>query len=384
MDRRVPRLALTVALVALAAPVRAAPRPPGTLVAYSFEEADLATGPDTFAAFENARGRVDLSTEIPFSGWASIRIEDAPGDGDFPELQGYFERRAEGELYVHFALLVAEADEPFNVALAGPEGFSLGPDGISFWMQLEQGALRHVSDSISRRLVDVRPFVWYGIDLTMHLGRGTYDLRIVEEGREEPIVDLHETPSAASAPRSAVDKFSFIGDLPGRDRSRTVYFVDDVLVGVDQALRQVPFAAPGRRTLFFDRCWKATLRAEVPAAPCPRPAARTPDEPRGLRFEEILRGGDARGALELADAVLIGGGLDDESAVAWRERAAAAAHFLGLDADAEAYLEEARARAPVRASILVALSDLAHLRGDLAAERELREAVYGSLALDRY
>jgi hypothetical protein len=380
MARRLPRLALSVAL-ALAAPAAEAVDRRGLLVAYSFEEEGLATGPDTFSIYEHARGRVDLSAEMALSGWASIRIEDAPGDGDFPELQGYFPRRSTGRLFVHFALLVAEPDEELNVALAGPAWFALAPDGIAFWLQLVDGELRHVSDSISKRLLVVRPFVWYAVDLAMDLDAGTYDLRIREEDLSEPVVSLRGVPAAASAPGSAVDKFSFIGDLPASDRSRTVYFVDDVLVGVDEEVLAVPFVAPGRKRLFLERCWGPSV-PEAPPVPCP-PAAETAADPaRAAELDRLLVAGRADDALALAREVLFDPSTSGAERPYWQERAAVAAWQTGLLDEAEGHLDAALGLAPNRASILLALSDLAFLRGDRGAERRLREAVYGSLAGD--
>jgi hypothetical protein len=99
----------------------------------------------------------------------AVEIRDAAGDGDFPELQGYFEKRASGLLFVHFALLVTDPAEPFNVALAGPGHFGLRRDGIAFWLQGRDGVLRHVSDSIPKPLLELAPFTWYQIDLLVDL-----------------------------------------------------------------------------------------------------------------------------------------------------------------------------------------------------------------------
>jgi len=374
MARGLSLLALiSVAAFATCAAVGAAELP-GILVSYSFEEEDLATGPDTFAVFENARGRVELSEEMALSGWASIRLEDAPGDGDFPELQGYFPRRSEGWLYVHFALLVVDPGEEMNAALAGPAGFVLGPDGIAFWLRLIDGELVHVSDSIPRRLVAVRPFVWYAVDLAMDLDAGRHDLTVWEEGLEEPVVGLVDVPNAASLPATAVDKFSFIGDLPDRDRSSAVFFVDDVLVGVDGRILDVPFVAPGRRKLFLERC-----RERTPGAPCPAPAGPPGEGNPEPGYDALFAAARFDEALAVALERIEAGGLDAPARADWLERAAAASSFLSLRSDAESLLVEAHADAPGRPSILVALSDLAHLRGDYEAERRLREAVYGSL-----
>ena len=39
--------------------------------------------------FENANGRVTLSSAYRLSGYHSVEITDVAGDGDFPELQGF-------------------------------------------------------------------------------------------------------------------------------------------------------------------------------------------------------------------------------------------------------------------------------------------------------
>ena len=65
---------------------------PPFLVRYSFDDGAVATGPDTFTVFRNAKGSVQLSTAFHVSGYRSLEIRDVAGDGDFPELQGFFPR----------------------------------------------------------------------------------------------------------------------------------------------------------------------------------------------------------------------------------------------------------------------------------------------------
>ncbi len=179
-------------------------------------------------------------------------------DGAFPELQGYFPLRDSGTLYAHFAFLMADPGEKLNIALAGPEWFTLRKDGIAFWLQTRGGALYHYSDSIPKRLVALRAFSWYLVDAAYDVAAGTYDLAIREEGRTEPLISLKGQPNAFSQPGSAVNKFSFIGDN-GHDTSNVDYWVDDVLLTVDQPIPIAPFVAPGRRKLFFDT-WKDAQR----------------------------------------------------------------------------------------------------------------------------
>jgi tetratricopeptide (TPR) repeat protein len=239
-----------------------------TLVTWSFDDDTLASGPDTFAVFEKAKGRVHLSSAFRFSGYRSVEIRDVADDGNFPELQGYFPLRDTGTLYAHFAILVTDPDEQLNVALAGPAWFSMKKGGIAFWLQTRGGWLCHYSDSIPMRLVQVRPFAWYLVDVAYDVAAGTYDLAIREEGRTDPVVALKAQPNAFNEPGSPVDRFSFIGDN-GHDTSNVDYYVDDILLTVDRPIPLAPFVAPGRRKLFFDT-WndaQALLRSKPSCLP---------------------------------------------------------------------------------------------------------------------
>jgi tetratricopeptide (TPR) repeat protein len=238
-------------VLALALTLVAAATPDHVLVRYSFDDDDVDTGPDTFAVFERAKGSVKLSSTYRFSGYRSVELRDAAGDGDFPELQGYFARRRTGQLFAHFAMLTTDADDLLNIALAGPKWFTLGKDGIGFWLKSEGGFLWQVSDSMPQKLFALRAFVWYVVDVAYDIDRGVYDLTIREEGKLEPVVSLAHQPNAANQPGSAVDKFSFVTD-PFTDRSNLTYYVDDVVIGTDRAVNQLPFVAPGRRKLFVD------------------------------------------------------------------------------------------------------------------------------------
>jgi hypothetical protein len=240
---------------------------PGLLVRYSFDDGLTDTGPDTFAVFQNAKGHVRLSSEFRSSGYRSIELRDVAGDGDFPELQGYFPERKSGNLYFHFAMLIANPDQPLNVALAGPSHFSLTEDGIAFWLKTRAGMLYHVSDSIPKKLFRVEPFVWYAVDARLDLTRGTYDLTIRKEGAAEPVVALKEQPNSANAPGSSVDKFSFVGSV-FEDDSDVTFYVDDVTLGTDEKVTLGPFVAPGRRKLFIDR-WRETRALMLKNPGCP-------------------------------------------------------------------------------------------------------------------
>jgi tetratricopeptide (TPR) repeat protein len=257
LARRVPREPLTGALLVLLIAAPAAAAGSGSILArYSFEDV-VATGPDTFAIFQGARhvgtgqGRVSLSSAFHVSGYRSVEIKDVAGDGDFPELQGYFPVRTAGRLFFHFAFLTTDAKEELNVALAGPRFFQMEKDGIAFWLGTREGRLVHVSDSIPKKLFPVEAFVWYAVDVAYDLAAGTYTLTIHREGQETPLVALRDQPNSTRRAGSAVDKFSFVGS-PYGDTSSVVYYVDDVVIGTDESVTQLPFVAPGRRKLFVD------------------------------------------------------------------------------------------------------------------------------------
>ena len=303
---------------ASALPVLAATSP--ILVSYSWDDANTATGPDTFTVYRNARGNVQLSNAFRASGTQSVEIRDVAGDGDFPELQGYFPERRNGWLVIHFALLVVDPKEELNIALAGPNGFQLVPDGISFWLFTRNGNLLQMSDSIPKRLLRLKPFTWYAVDADYDLTAGRYDLRISEEGIEKPVVALKSQANAASHPGSAVNMFSFIGDYKD-DRSNVVYYVDDVVVASNREVALPRFVAPGRRQFLAD--------------------TQAPVE-----------------------------GKEGEGDEAFRRR--------GLPEAERLYTEALRTAKDPRA-LFLKLSDVAYLRGDLASEKALREKIFGSL-----
>ena len=313
-----------------------------TLVRFSFDDNLIEAGPDTFSVFQKGQGTVTLSTLNRFSGYRSVELRDVPGDHAFPELQGYFPLRAHGKLYLHFAIMTTDSSEELNIALAGPKWFTLRKDGIGFWLKTSGGYLTAISDSAPRKLFPMRPFVWYVTDATYDIDAGVYDLTIRQEGVEAPVFAGRGQPNAANQPGSRVDKFSFIGDHD-TDESKVVYYVDDVLIGSDEAIVQQPFVAPGRRKLFFDY-WNTTQRAQM-RRPAPLPMMQLADLGIGPAETEALR---ADGAGELLGRSLSGPApmTPDslpgrsrnilESIVAWRagtealqsgEAEAALAHF---------------------------------------------------------
>jgi tetratricopeptide (TPR) repeat protein len=222
------------------------------LVSYSFDDDNVATGPDTFRVFNFAKGNVNLTNTYCHSGYRSVEIRDVAGDKEFPELQGYFPVRQKGQLFVHFAFMTTAPNEPLNMALAGPQWFTMRKDGIGFWLSTEGGFLYQHSDKLITKLIPLEPFEWYTVDVTYHIAEGTYDLTILgEDSKKPPLISLVRQKNASGVAGSAVDKFSFIGDL--EDRSNVTYYVDDVVVSSDELLKQKPFVAPGRRKLFVDR-----------------------------------------------------------------------------------------------------------------------------------
>jgi len=239
----------------------------GVLASYSFDDDDIATGPDTFAIFEHAKGHVDLVSDVRHSGYSSVRITDVAGDGDFPEVQGYFRTVEQGTLRFQFAIFVATPREPFNIALAGPQHFTMEKDGIAFWLKSKDGFLCHVSDGIPKKLFAIEPFVWYSIDATLDIADGTYDLTITKENRNGPIVELKKQPNATQSPGSSVWMFSFVGSV-FEDDSNVRYYIDDVTVTSSAAGTPPPYVAPGRRKLFIDR-WREMQKAASTRKDCP-------------------------------------------------------------------------------------------------------------------
>jgi tetratricopeptide (TPR) repeat protein len=317
MARRVPLQPVAAALFAVVlapAAAHAAPASGSVLASYSFDDT-VATGPDTFAIWQGARhtatgqGRVSLSTSFHVSGYRSVEIKDVAGDGDFPELQGYFPARTAGRLFFHFAFLTTDPKEELNVALAGPRFFQMEKDGISFWLATRAGQLVHVSDSIPKKLFPVQPFVWYAVDVAYDLAAGTYALTIHGEGQDAPLVALRDQPNTIKQAGSAVDKFSFVGS-PYGDRSNVVYYVDDVVIGTDSSVTPRPFVAPGRRKLFID------LFRDYQKLLLERPRCLPPSGPEDVGFTaDDLTGLAREGLLDAAERLLAGQRLDRQAFV---------------------------------------------------------------------
>ena len=401
MAGRVPLAALAVAVAAAAAAspdarAQSAAPPATVLVRYGFDDDSVATGPDTFAVFRAAHGRVALSSAFRLSGYRSVEISDVAGNGDFSELQGYFPEQRSGRVFAHFALLTARPEEELNVALAGPRRFQLGKDGIAFWLATREGRWVHTTDSIPKKLVPVRAFVWYTVDVAYDVERGRYDLVIREEGRAEPVVSLRDQPGPASQPASAVDAFSFISD-PMEDVSEVTYYVDDVVIATSREVAVPPLIAPGRRKLFVD-AFDEFRRAEDARPACLPPVSLADFGVQGQdagALDGVLSEKTAAAAVSAASAGV-------RAAAEWRQGCAALdqrqpavalAHFdraatlapgarlyrlsgalaliaLGRPAEAEERLAATRSAWPDDARFAVVAAMAAGARGDLPAARE--------------
>ena len=365
----------------------AAGDPPAALVSYDFE-GHVDTGPDTFAIFQHAQGTVRLASEMRLSGSRSLEIRDVPRDGTFPELQGYFELRRTGRLYAHFAFLTTDTSQDFNVALAGPAHFTIRPDGIAFWLASRRGMLVHypstraagpvraaVGDAVPTPLLKLEPFLWYVADIAYDIDAGLYDLTVRQEGRAAPVVQRARQRNAAHQPGSAVDKFSFIGDLD--DAFAAAYYVDDIVIGTDENILQLPFVAPGRRRFFVDRFADAAQRTrQTSCLPVLEPADF------GLTAADLQALKQA-GLLEAVRTLAAGGRLDPSRLAAvggdTRRRLEAAGHWAdgcaALPADpagALAAFARASAAAPeARLAAASAILALARLERWPEVERRL-------------
>jgi hypothetical protein len=326
------------------------------LASYDFEE-PTPSGPDTHWIRQRAGGVVGLSDAFRVSGERSLHISEARGNRDFAEFLAYFRERREGDVYIQFYLLLTDTEQRFNFGLAGQKWFlSTEPDGQAIWLQTAEGGFRHRSAEGWEELFAPRPFAWYFIDIVLHVERGTYDLRIKEEGLDEPVVDRFGIRSMNGPGRTSVKYFSLIGDL--EDQGTFDFFVDDLLIATVPGARTEAFVAPGRRRFFVDRMAVGPRRM------------LTETQREDLFYL-------ARQAIDVVTAESPPADLDRLEAIAdeafWSRR-----FDLAFD------LYERLALMPDRsARVLLKLADVAHLQGDVEAERQLRESIYGSLALER-
>lgn len=369
------------------------------LASYTFDEAfrgspSQTSGPDTFRVFERARGSVTRTTHFRLSGEHSLELRDVAGDGDFPELMGFFELRESGQLYAHFAFLVVDPDQELNVAFIGPGGFRLAEDGFAFWLRSLDGVLCHVSDSMPKKLFRLEAFTWYLVDVLYDIDRGIYQLGIEEEGAAEPLVALADQPNAGNHPGSAVSTFSFVSD-PFEDRSEVVYYVDDIVLGAERDIGPGRFVAPGRRKLFVEMQVeerrgreRERLQAVREAAGAVGETATTSTEPAPDPWLAAIaegRPGDAyrqaRGRLVELEAKGASESSGHRLRAEWLERAGDAALLAGDPALAlELYdqaLEVSGGEIPPQQ--LLKRADAHHLLGDAVGEKRLREAIYGTV-----
>ena len=328
------------------------------LAYYDFEE-PTPSGPDTYWVRQRHGSEVALSDAFRVGGERSLNITEVPGNRDFAEFLAYFRQRDEGRVFVQFYLLLTDPEQRFNFGLAGP-GWFLGrqQNGHAVWLQSD-GVFRHHPNEGWRQLFAPRPFTWYFVDLVWNVDRGTYDLRIHEEGIERPVVDLRGARGFNGHTASAVRYLSLIGDL--EDAGGFDFFVDDLMIATHPSVRLEPFVAPGRRRLFVDMFSEApeSELSEREVAELLWQARRWLDKATARRAEGV-------------DAAL----LD-------RIEAAADAAFRArrLDFAVEAY--EHLAEDPDRAvRVMLKLSDVAHLAGDTERERRLREGIYGRLDVE--
>jgi len=138
----------------------------------SFDDTGLDLGVEDYQFYRNSKGFIDVSQNIYLSGNKSLEIQEKSFDGNFVELQGQFPTKIKGVLHFSFAFLVENPKETFNVALAGPEHFSMRKNGMSFWLSSKNGILRHYSDSIPKKLMKIEPYEWYFVDLLLYLEEG--------------------------------------------------------------------------------------------------------------------------------------------------------------------------------------------------------------------
>jgi hypothetical protein len=210
---------------------------------------------DSVRFFQGAKGGVTVTNRMAADGEYSLELADEPGDADFPELLARFPEQRSGVLDIRFALLPTDG-EVWNVALAGPELFTLRKDGMSVWLRASDGVLNQTTDGIPKRLAEVIPYRWMFFALRVDLTRGRYDLEIRREGEAAPIARADGLWNAVATPGVAVDRLSFISE-PG-DRSRARFYVDDVDI-------ELARAAPPTALV-------AQARTQVRSTPSPRPS----------------------------------------------------------------------------------------------------------------
>jgi len=219
-------------------------------ISYDFESVDIASGPDTFELFEASTAEVSLSSQYAFRGSHSLHLQDRANNRTFPEFQGYFPTVSNGTLNIGFALMTPTPNEPFNIAFAGSQHFRLTQDGIGFWLLNDAGTLRHMSDSIPKRLFNLTAYQWYWFEIELDVSNGTYSLLVRDEAGRK-IVNLIDQTHPSNTKKSSLRKYSFAGDMS--DRGSADFYIDEFVLRTDYADSPSPLIAPGRRTLFVDQ-----------------------------------------------------------------------------------------------------------------------------------
>lgn len=325
------------------------------LAFYDFEQPEP-SGPDTFWVRQPGDSEVALSRAFRLNGERALHITEVPGNRDFAEFLAYFRETSDGAVFLQFYLLLTDPEQRFNFGLAGTKWFlSTERHGQAIWLQTDQGFFRHQSNEGWEDLFEPRPFAWYFVDIVYHVDRGSYDLAIYEEGIEQPMIDLRGATSMNGHDHSAVEYFSLIGDL--EDAGRFDFFVDDLLIATDPAVRQEPFVAPGRRSYFVD------LFA----------VEKAPGDSVQERDDLFWAAREWLDQLEEAT---------DRRSLDRLEAAGDAAFHAGELDLAEDIYKGLLSFSDRRVRILLKLADVRHIRGDVDGERELRESLYGRLELE--
>lgn len=256
------------------------------LVQYGFD-GTLPSAQEGFYIFEHSQGFVEPTSTVKFSGYRSLELQEASGDGAFVELQGVVTPITTGDVLFHFAFFVRNPEQGLNIAVAGPAHFYLQPDGIAFWLKTQEGTLFHNSDSMFRRLFTLHADTWYVVDVVLHVETGTYDLRIVTPHASEALVFLEQQPNAIKTAGSKLSKISFIGDL--EDHDRVHYFVDDVELRVLSSPLRLGPPTPGPHVATTTH-QSTTGLTTPPGNGLPREAIQSgsPSSQRRTYFDEYL------------------------------------------------------------------------------------------------
>jgi hypothetical protein len=138
-----------------------------------------------------------------------------------------------------------------------------------------EGATRLVEVTVTggrdEPLFRVEAFTWYVFDIAYDVDRGAYDLSISAEGEKQPVVALRDQTNVLGIPGSELRKYSFIGDIPGKDGSSAWFYVDDIVILNDVPVSELP----------------SSLR--VAACSCRYPEPLPAAAPRATGFVPILR-----------------------------------------------------------------------------------------------